>query len=120
MMKNRFPRSVFGEGHEPDPRFSLANERTFLAWIRTALGLFVAGVALEALDAPIQHQIRLASALTFIALGLLAALHSWRSWSSTERSLRAARPLPGLSVGAVISGGAALAIIGTLIGSFLA
>ena len=35
------------EGHEPDVRFSLANERTFLAWIRTALALLAGGVALE-------------------------------------------------------------------------
>ena len=33
-------------GEAPDYRFSLANERTFLAWIRTALGFLAAGVAL--------------------------------------------------------------------------
>ena len=38
----RFPRSVYGEGEEPDPRFSLANERTFLAWLRTALAMYAA------------------------------------------------------------------------------
>src|SRR5690606_10629661 len=36
----RFPRTVYGEGEEPDPRFSLANERTFLAWLRTALAMY--------------------------------------------------------------------------------
>jgi putative membrane protein len=35
----RFPRWVYGAGDEPDARFSLANERTFLAWIRTSLAL---------------------------------------------------------------------------------
>ena len=30
---------------EPDYRFTLANERTFLAWERTALGLLAAAVA---------------------------------------------------------------------------
>ncbi len=30
-------------GEAPDYRFSLANERTFLAWIRTALGFLAAG-----------------------------------------------------------------------------
>ena len=36
------------EGEEPDPRFTLANERTFLAWIRTALALVASGIGLEA------------------------------------------------------------------------
>ena len=33
-------------GDEPDPRFTLANERTFLAWVRTALALLAGMVAL--------------------------------------------------------------------------
>ena len=45
----RVPRRVYGVGDEPDVRFSLANERTFLAWVRTSLALLAAGVALEAL-----------------------------------------------------------------------
>ncbi|WP_283215114.1 DUF202 domain-containing protein [Pseudofrankia sp. DC12] len=32
-------------GTDPDYRFSLANERTFLAWIRTALALLAGGIA---------------------------------------------------------------------------
>ena len=31
------------DGEEPDYRFTLANERTFLAWVRTALGLLAGG-----------------------------------------------------------------------------
>ena len=44
----RWPRAVYGIGTEPDPRFSLANERTFLAWIRTALGFLAAGAGVAA------------------------------------------------------------------------
>lgn len=36
-------------GTEPDYRFTLANERTFLAWIRTALALIAGGVAVAQL-----------------------------------------------------------------------
>src|SRR6478609_7961011 len=49
----RFPRSVFEHGEDPDPRFSLANERTFLAWIRTGLAFVAAGLAVEALQVPL-------------------------------------------------------------------
>ena len=34
----------YEEGEEPDYRFTLANERTFLAWLRTALALIAGGV----------------------------------------------------------------------------
>lgn len=115
----RFPRRVFGLGVEPDPRFSLANERTFLAWIRTALALVLAGVALEALDAPVQAEMRLASALIFVALGLVAIVHAWLSWAATERSMRVAGPLPGLAVGAIITAGAAIATVGIIVGSLV-
>lgn len=118
-MARRFPHAVYGQGEEPDARFSLANERTFLAWIRTALALLLAGVALEALDAPIEPSLRLTSALIFVGLGLLAIIHAWMSWARTERSLRLQQPLPGRAVGAIIVSGAAVAIVLIGVGSWL-
>ena len=53
----RFPRSVYSHGTEPDARFSLANERTFLAWVRTALALVAGRVALEVLGLDL-HTVR--------------------------------------------------------------
>ena len=35
------------EGEDPDPRFTLANERTFLAWIRSSLAFLAGGLAIE-------------------------------------------------------------------------
>jgi putative membrane protein len=115
-MATRFPRSVFGEGTEPDPRFSLANERTFLAWIRTSLALIAAGVALEALELPIQPGLRIASSVLFIALGLLAAIQSWVGWARTERAMRRERALPGPTLGAVIALGLCVAVVLVSIG----
>ncbi|TQO19384.1 uncharacterized protein DUF202 [Rhodoglobus vestalii] len=69
----RFPRRVYGAGSEPDARFSLANERTFLAWIRTALALISAGVALEAFVLPIAPAFRLGASLLLILLGVVVA-----------------------------------------------
>ncbi|WP_119696752.1 YidH family protein [Microbacterium halotolerans] len=119
MVRTRFPRNVYRDGDEPDPRFSLANERTFLAWLRTSLALFAAAVALEALQLPIQPAWRLAAAAVFLILGLVAAAQAWIGWSSTERALRHNSPLPGLSIGGVIVigviVGAALVFIGSLV-----
>ena len=106
----RFPHAVYRHGEEPDPRFSLANERTFLSWIRTSLALIAAGVALEALQLPIRADLRLYSASVFIFLGLIAPVHAWISWMRTERSMRENRPLPApalsgfLTVGVVVAG----------------
>lgn len=108
--RTRFPQWVYGVGDEPDPRFTLANERTFLAWMRTSLALFAAGVALEALEVPIPDWLRLSSALVLIALGLLVPAQAWFGWAATERAMRCTRPLPSprlapvLALGTVIVG----------------
>ena len=90
----RFPRGVFGIGDEPDPRFSLANERTFLAWIRTALALIAAGVALEAFGLPLNPGFRLVASLILVVAGILSPLQAWFGWMRTEKALRQNRPLP--------------------------
>jgi putative membrane protein len=106
----RFPRWVFGEGSEPDPRFTLANERTFLAWIRTALALLACGVALEAVALPLQPQLRFAASVLLIVLGLLTSVQAWFAWSRDERAMRHGRPLTApvlmvpLAVGTAITG----------------
>ena len=50
--EDRWPRSVYAHGTDPDPRFSLANERTFLAWVRTGLALVAGAAAVDALPLP--------------------------------------------------------------------
>ncbi|TKV60342.1 DUF202 domain-containing protein [Nakamurella flava] len=90
----RFPRSVYGVGNEPDPRFTLANERTFLAWIRTALALTAGGVALEALGLGLHPQLRLAAAVLLVLAGIGTSAQAWVGWTRTERALRLSRPLP--------------------------
>ena len=115
----RFPRRVYAAGQEPDPRFSLANERTFLAWMRTSLALLAAGVALEALDLPIAEGLRLASALVFVALGILAPVQAWTGWVSTERAMRESRPLPSPRLGLLTAVGTTVAGVLVLIGLVL-
>jgi len=90
----RFPTRVYRHGTEPDPRFSLANERTFLAWIRTALALIAGGVALEALGLALHPGLRLAASIVLIAVGMMTPVQAWIGWMRTERALRLDTPLP--------------------------
>jgi putative membrane protein len=92
----RWPRSVYGVGTEPDPRFSFANERTFLAWIRTGLGFLTAGIAIAALsrvDERLSAEVRLASVL-LVVCGLACAGDAWFRWARSERAMREGRALP--------------------------
>lgn len=90
----RFPASVYGVGEEPDPRFSLANERTFLAWIRTSLAMLAAGVAADALTLPMPELAQHALAITLVLAGLFCAVQAWRGWARSERAMRIGHPLP--------------------------
>ena len=100
-----------------DPRFSLANERTFLAWIRTALALIVAGVVgAKGLD--FHHEVvRWMLAGPPIAGGALMALASHRRWRAYDLQMRQGRPLTagrGLVVLAIaVAVYALVALVGT-------
>lgn len=89
----RFPTKLYTRGSEPDPRFTLANERTFLAWIRTALALIAGGVALEALGLGLEPRLRTAASIVLVLAGLLTPVQAWWGWYATERALRHGRPL---------------------------
>ena len=119
MTTKRFPQRVYRDGDEPDPRFSLANERTFLAWLRTALGMYAGAFALEALALPAATGWRLAAAGVFLVLGTLAAVQAWLGWSATESALRRGQPLPGLAVGGLIVVGIIVAVALVTIGIFV-
>ncbi|OUE23604.1 YidH family protein [Clavibacter michiganensis] len=114
----RFPRRVYREGVEPDVRFTLANERTFLAWIRTSLALLAGGVALEALALGLQPGFRLAASLVLIVAGITAPAQAWIGWMRTERALRRDRPLPSaalsLPLGIAVVAAGVLVLLGVL------
>lgn len=72
-----------------DSRFSLANERTFLAWIRTSLTLLAAGVAVVQLFPGIGPKpLRLAAGLVLAVLSLLLAGTSHRRWRQVDHAVR--------------------------------
>lgn len=94
----RFPAGVYGVGQEPDARFSLANERTFLAWIRTSLALLAGGVALEALQLDIEPWLRLVAAVLLILAGIATSVQAWITWLRSERAMRCNTPLPSAAL----------------------
>jgi putative membrane protein len=100
-------------GEEPDPRFTLANERTFLAWARTALALLGGGIAVETFAGQaFAPWLRLSITLSLLALSLLLSLGACLRWLAVERALRhrSALPLPIL-VPALAIGGCLAALL---------
>jgi putative membrane protein len=100
------------EEHEPDVRFTYANERTFLAWNRTALALIATGVAATQL-LPEFHVSggRRILGLPLIALGALVALTSFVHWQANQRAMRRGRPLPRSPMPLVLSIGIGIVAI---------
>jgi putative membrane protein len=108
---------VYGTGSEPDARFSFANERTFLAWIRTSLALLAAGVALDALHLPDPEVVRHGLAMLLVLLGMLCAVAAWTRWAGAERAMRREEPLPSSwSIVVVTVGVLAVAIVLLVVG----
>lgn len=99
----RWPAKVYAEGDEPDYRFSFANERTFLAWIRTALALLAAGVAIDAVDLSMSSSAQHFLAVLLSIAGMLAAAAAWIRWARAETAMRRTAPLPGFGLGAVFT-----------------
>src|SRR5499425_188461 len=92
------PRAVAKDedGTEPDPRFTFANERTFLAWSRTALALVAAGLGIVQLLPPFpgvpvgRHLL----GIPLIILGAVIAVAAYRDMTRNQRALRRDQPLP--------------------------
>lgn len=105
-------RRLLPGGEEPDARFSLANERTFLAWIRTAMALIAGGIAIEAFAIEIfEPTVRKGIALLLIVLGMFVSGGAFMRWLGVERAMRHSRPLPLPLIAPVLGLGAAASAI---------
>lgn len=99
-------------GQPPDPRFTLANERTLLAWNRTGLALIVAGLAAaQLLDVGARGLVAVLS-FSLVALGVVLSALSYRRWEQAERAMWLGRPLPDGHPHRILVGG--IALIGLL------
>ncbi|AXQ58007.1 MULTISPECIES: YidH family protein [Streptomyces] len=97
------PARLADEGDTPDYRFSLANERTFLAWLRTALALIAGGFAVDQFLPGLPDGWRIALALGLLASGVLCALRAVHHWVRCERAMRRGEDLPVSRFPAVLS-----------------
>ena len=95
-MEGADPEGPAGDDAEPDPRFTFANERTFLAWSRTALALVVAGLGVVQLLPPFpgvpwgRHVL----GVPLIVFGAVVAVAAYGEWVRSQRALRRGQPLP--------------------------
>ncbi|QNE78275.1 DUF202 domain-containing protein [Streptomyces finlayi] len=88
------PQRLREEGDTPDYRFSLANERTFLAWLRTALALIGGGFAVAQFLPDLPWGVRTCLALALLVSGVLCALRAVNHWVRCERAMRRGEDLP--------------------------
>jgi putative membrane protein len=97
------------DGYEPDVRFSLANERTLLAYQRTAIGLIAGAVAvLHFLDSG-DRRAELGAVL--LACGAIATVGGYWRYLAADRAIRAGRPLPNSLVPLLLTAGIAISLI---------
>lgn len=98
----------------------LANERTFLAWIRTGLALVVTGMAIVTFEVPMDPSLRRVAAVLFIVLGIAAATQAWLGWRATDIAVRNGHELPAPALRVYLAAGViavvAFVIVGLILG----
>lgn len=94
-MKNFIHIIRLKDGEDPDPRFSLANERTFLAWNRTALAILIGAVAFITLNnGMIEKVIANRIFISLILLSIILSISAIFRWFRVEYALRTKQSLP--------------------------
>ncbi len=118
MRESSWARRLRPAGEDPDPRFSLANERTFLAWIRTALGLMAVGIGVATfVSTQLDAWVATLLAAGLIIVGAAVAATSWFRWLAVERAMRVgvglppSRMAPVLAAGIVVLSGVAIVAV---------
>lgn len=114
-------RRLLSTGSDPDARFSLANERTFLAWVRSALALVALGIAVATFVSTTGTKgVSALLALGLIALGGVLSVFAWLRWLQVERAMRDGHGIPPTNLGIVLAFGVAvlavIAVVAVILG----
>jgi putative membrane protein len=120
-----------GANAPDDPRVYFAAERTFLAWIRTGLGLMGVGFAVSRFGLFLREMratethfpvhgtgLSVVAGVALVTLGVVVIVSAVAHHIRTVRELRAGTWLPGVSTNAVILG-LLLAALGVAMGAYL-
>jgi putative membrane protein len=119
MLRRRPPLRTVGT--DPDYRFTLANERTFLAWVRTGLALLAGSVALASLVHDFgPRSLRVSITAFLLLLSLTVTVGAYVRWDRTERALRERRSLPTDPLPRIMVAGVAIVVAGAAALIFLA
>lgn len=111
-------RRLFPDGEEPDPRFTLANERTFLAWMRTSLALLGGGIALEAFARDVPVALRHPTATLLVLTSLVISVAALLRWRRVEVAMRRRQALPAPALALLLAIGmtaASLVLLGVVL-----
>ncbi len=101
-------------GQEPDYRFTLANERTFLAWVRTSLALAAGGLGVVSLLPDLLGSELLG--ILLLGLSVATAASAYRRWARNERAMRLGQPLPHSRLPQLMAAGTAfVALVATVL-----
>jgi putative membrane protein len=116
-MSDQVPR----ESQRPDPthpdyRFSLANERTFLAWVRTSLALLAGGIGVVNLPSGFASSTgRHILGILLVVLGLIASVGSFVRWRANNNAIAQGAPLPATNSMPIIAAGLTVVAILALV-----
>ena len=110
--RSRIARRIFPDGVDPDPRFTLANERTFLAWIRSSLAFLAGGIAIEIFNIEgVPAWINSTVSFVVIVTAALVAVGAAIRWDKVERAMRTGKPMPAPRLVPVLSAAAAIGCV---------
>ena len=110
-------RAWWEEGEEPDYRATLANERTFLAWSRTALALLAGSMAVVQLVTVAPYAARVALSLYLVGLAIVVTALGYLQWRSRQHRMRLREPLGRTPVQALLA--SAFLLLGALIAAMV-